>query len=309
MTGCHTPVMVEAVLTWLAVRPGGVYVDGTVGGGGHASAILAALQGRGRLIGMDKDRAAIARSAERLAAWRDQVVLVHGNYADMRRILSEQGVNEVDGVLLDLGLSSDQLADPSRGFSFSSSGPLDMRMDTSQPMTAADMLASLSEDELADVLRRYGDEPDARRIAHSIVKERNRRLITRTEQVVEIIARAKRRRSRSLHPATQTFQALRIAVNRELENLEKGLEAGLSVLRSGGRMVVISFHSLEDRIVKQTFLAHAGKWESLPQGGRIRQGRDPAVRLLMRKPVRPTADEVVRNPRARSALLRAVERL
>lgn len=309
MTGCHTPVMLDAVLEWLAVRPGGVYVDGTVGGGGHASAILAALKGQGRLIGVDRDRAAIARAAERLAEWKEQVVLVRGNYADMRRILSEQGVTEVDGILLDLGLSSDQLADPSRGFSFSTSGPLDMRMDTSHPTTAADVLASLSEDELADVLYQYGEEPDARRIARAIVEERSRRLITRTEQLVEIIARAKRRRSRSLHPATQTFQALRIAVNRELENLEKGLEAGLAALKSGGRMVVISFHSLEDRMVKRTFAAHAGKWESLPQGGRRRLGREPAVRLLTRKPVRPTPDEVAQNPRARSALLRAVERL
>lgn len=308
MGGVHTPVMVEHVLRWLAVRPGGVYVDGTLGGGGHAAAVLSELNGQGRLIGIDRDRAALKRASERLAEWKENVRLVHGNFSDMRRILENEGVSAVDGILLDLGLSSDQLADPARGFSFMGNGPLDMRMDTSNATTAADLVASLGEGELADLLYRYGEEPEARRIARALVEARESRLITTTRQLVEIVERAKRRRARSLHPATQTFQALRIAVNRELEHLEAGLEAGLSLLKPGGRMVVISFHSLEDRLVKQTFAAHAGRWVSLPQGGQVWEGRQPAVRVLTRKPIRATAEEIAQNPRARSARLRAVER-
>jgi 16S rRNA (cytosine1402-N4)-methyltransferase len=306
--GVHTPVMVGPVLQWLGVRPGGVYVDGTLGGGGHAATILRALNGQGRLIGIDRDRAALERASECLAEWKENARLVCGNFSDMLRILENEGVREADGILLDLGLSSDQLADPKRGFSFMENGPLDMRMDLTNSFTAADLVASLDENELADVLYRFGEEPEARRIARALVEERDKRLITTTRQLVEIVERAKRRRSRSLHPATQTFQALRIAVNRELESLQSGLEAGLSLLKPGGRMVVISFHSLEDRIVKQTFAAHAGRWKSLPQGGRAWEGAQPAVRVLTRKPVRATPEEVAQNPRARSARLRAVER-
>lgn len=308
MEAGHTPVLVEAVLQWLAVRPGGVYVDGTLGGGGHAVAICRALGDHGWLIGIDRDPVAVETARMRLASEKARTVCVRGNYADMRHIVQQQGVEAVDGVLLDLGVSSIQLDAAERGFSFAYDGPLDMRMDREHPITAADLLARLSEEELADLLWKYGEEPESRRIAAAVVETRSRCLITSTKQLAEIVSRAKRRRSRRIHPATQTFQALRIAVNRELEFLEQGLEAGLELLKPGGRMVVISFHSLEDRIVKRTFAAHAGRWISQPAGGRLWQGRKPAVRLLLRKPLRPGEEEVARNPRARSARLRAVER-
>jgi 16S rRNA (cytosine1402-N4)-methyltransferase len=284
------PVLVDAVLRWLEPRPGGVYVDATVGGGGHAERILEASAPTGRLVGIDRDPHALEAARKRLSRFAGRVQLVHGNFADLQALLKELAVPVADGVLFDLGLSGLQLQRPERGFSFQVEGPLDMRMDPTQPQTAADLVNRLSEQELADLLRRYGEEPFARRIARSIV--RRRPLRTTTDLVEAVQAAVPRSRwPRRTHVATRTFQALRIATNRELEALQAALAQVPEVLRPGGRVVVIAFHSLEDRLVKQAFRA------------------DPRLRPLLRKPVRPTPEEVFANPRARSARLRAAERV
>ena len=292
----------------LDVRPGKTYIDGTVGSAGHASGIVDSVGEGGFLLGIDRDAEAVERAKARLPAGARHCRIVHGNFSDMARHAGEAGLSEVDGVLLDVGVSSDQLAAPARGFSFDRDGPLDMRMDTTRGETAAELVARLSEQELAEVLRTYGEERRARSIARAIVSARRRGPIRSTLELAGIVESAAGGRRGRLHPATRTFQALRIAVNRELESLEVGLEAGLGLLAEGGRMAVISFHSLEDRIVKHTFREHAGRWESLPAGGRTWQGREPRVRLLSKKPVRPSEAEIARNPRARSAKLRVAER-
>ncbi len=286
----HTPVLLEEVLTWLSPRPGGTYVDATVGLGGHAEAILERILPGGRLIGLDRDPEAIAVARERLSRFQGAFQLVHADFADLRKVLQDLGIGQVQGVLMDLGVSVLQLTSPHRGFSFSLPGPLDMRMDPSSPVTAADLVNRLSEQELADLLRHYGEEPFARRIARAIVR---RRPIYTTQELREAVAQAVPRRAwpRRIDVATRTFQALRIAVNRELEALEQALPQAVEVLSPGGRLVVISFHSLEDRIVKQ-FLRRA-----------------EGLRVLTPKPVRPSREEVRRNPRARSARLRAAERI
>ncbi|MCS7236302.1 MAG: 16S rRNA (cytosine(1402)-N(4))-methyltransferase RsmH [Armatimonadota bacterium] len=284
------PVLVDAVLRWLEPRPGGVYVDATVGAGGHAERILEACAPTGRLVGIDRDPQALEAARERLSRFHGRVQLVRGNFADLQALLRELGVRVADGVLFDLGVSSLQLQHPERGFSFQLEGPLDMRMDPAQPQTAADLVNRLSEPELAELLRRYGEEPFARRIARSIV--RRRPLRTTTELVEAVQAAVPRSRwPRRTHVATRTFQALRIATNRELEALQTALDEVPEVLRPGGRVVVIAFHSLEDRLVKQAFRS------------------DPRLRPLLRKPVRPTPEELSANPRARSARLRAAERV
>jgi len=278
------------VLQWLRPTPGGVYVDATVGAGGHAERLLEASGPSGTVVGIDRDPEALEVARHRLARFGGRVQLVHGNFAALKTLLHGLGLREVDGVLFDLGVSSLQLQRPERGFSFHFPGPLDMRMDPGQPQTAADLVNRLSEAELADLLRRYGEEPFARRIARSIV--RRRPLRTTTELVEAVQAAVPRSRwPRRLHVATRTFQALRIATNRELECLEEALGQVPEVLRPGGRAVVISFHSLEDRLVKRAFQS------------------DPRLRPLTRKPVRPDAEEVRANPRARSARLRVAERV
>jgi 16S rRNA (cytosine1402-N4)-methyltransferase len=223
-------------------------------------------------------------------------------------VAPEQGFDRVDGILLDLGISSDQLDDPERGFSFLRDGPLDMRMDRGATVTAAALLNGLAEAELADVLRRYGEELRARAIARRVVQARERAPFERTGQLADLVMRVYGGRRGRLHPATQTFQALRIAVNGELEALENGLEAALGLLAPGGRLVAISFHSLEDRLVKRCFVEHQGRWEALPEGGRKWVGRQPQVAVLTRKPVMASEAECQANPRARSAKLRAAER-
>ena len=299
----HIPVLLQAVLSFLQVRPGGVYIDGTVGGGGHAAAILAASAPDGRLLGLDRDPAALKVAREHLAPYGERVTLRRGSFADLLHLA--EGFIPADGVLLDLGLSSLQLADPARGFSFSQDGPLDMRFDPSEGPTAADLVNTLSVRELTDLLYRYGEEKQARRIAEAIVAARP---LYRTAELASLIERTVGRREK-IHPATRTFQALRIAVNRELEALEAVLPQALEALRPGGRLVVISFHSLEDRLVKQFLHREARDCICPPEIPVCVCGHRAQVRVLTPKPVRPDAAEVAANPRARSARLRAAEKV
>ncbi len=304
----HQSVLLDAVLEYLAPRPGGVYVDGTLGSGGHAVALLARAGGAARLLGVDRDAAALERARVRLAPYGDRCCLVQGNFADMASLAAGQGLAAVDGIVLDLGVSSDQLAAAERGFSFQTDGPLDMRMDARQPLTAADLVRTLTEADLADVLWTLGEEPQSRRIARAVVRARAQAPIVTTGALAALVSAALGGRREKRHPATRTFQALRLAVNEELESLERGLAAALGLLREGGRLAVITFHSLEDRIVKQCLRLHAGRWVALPAGGEVWEGAEPAVRLLTRKPVLPSPEEVAQNPRARSAKLRAAVR-
>ena len=311
--------MLEEVLKFLQPKAGGHYVDGTLGGGGHAGAILDRSAPDGRVLGIDSDAQALARVERRFAAavQDGRLVLVHGNFAELARIVDEAGfVSSVDGVLLDLGFSSDQIDDPERGFSFSVDGPLDMRLDQSQKLTAADLVNSLSEQELADIFWRYGEETRSRQIAWRIVKERARGSITRTTQLARLAAAGVPYKPGLIHPATRVFQALRIAVNSELERLEAALPQIVDVLRAGktgntegdgGRMVIISFQSLEDRLVKR-FMRREAMDCICPPGTPVCVCNHKAtLRLLTPKPMTPTKQEVLVNPRARSAKLRAAK--
>lgn len=304
----HQAVLLDEVMQWLAPRAGGVYVDGTVGGGGHARAILEAAGSTGRLLALDQDATALDRARLAMGECAACCTFVHASFADLERVASIHGVAGVDGVLLDIRISSDQLDNADRGFSFMKDGPLDMRMDRGVAATAADLVNTLSEYELTDVLRRYGEEPRARAIARRIVANRDVRAFSRTSELADLVMKVYGGRRGRIHPATLTFQALRIAVNGELKALEAGLAAGLNVLAPGGRLVVISFHSLEDRMVKHFFADHQGRWESLAEGGRKWTGVLPQVEVLTRKPVMALDGECEQNPRARSAKLRAVER-
>jgi 16S rRNA (cytosine1402-N4)-methyltransferase len=305
----HQPVLMDEVLELLLIKRGGIYIDGTVGGGGHAQAILERIGPDGFLLGIERDEEALRRTETRLANWKKQCVLAHGNYRCMADIAKSRGIDRVDGVLLDLGVSSDQLDSPERGFSFNGEGPLDMRMDNSKGKTAADLVNSMSEAELTSTLREFGEEPHAGRIARAIVRERTVAPITTTVQLADLVARAAGGRRGRLHPATRTFQALRIKVNDEMGAIKEGLAASAGILKDGGRMAVISFHSLEDRNVKDFFKRHAGRWESLQAGGQRFVVEEPTVRVLTRKPVTPSEKEVESNPRSRSAKLRAAERI
>lgn len=305
----HVPVMVQEVLEALAVRRGGTYVDGTGGGGGHAEALAGKVGEEGRVLVLDRDPEAVERLRARLAGMGRRVEVRRENFAELAEVVGELGWGPVDGVLLDLGLSSFQLGEGRRGFSFDRAGPLDMRMDVDRGPTAAEIVAAWSEEELADAIWRYGEERDAGRIARAIVRERESRPICTTEALADLVSRSKGGRRGRIHPATQTFQALRIAVNRELEHLEAGLEGALSSVAVGGRVAVISFHSLEDRRVKSIFGRHVGRWESLQEGGRRWEGERPAARWVIRRPLRPREDETAQNPRSRSAKLRAIERI
>lgn len=293
----------------MGLRKGGVYVDGTLGSGGHAGAVLERIGPDGFLLGIDRDAAAVERSKARLAGWGARCRVVQGNYADMGEIAGGLGIKAVDGILLDVGFSSDQIEQAERGFSFMNDGPLDMRMDPSQGMTAADFVNRAGEQMLIDVLREYGEEPSARRIAGAIVEGRKTRPFSTTLQLAQTVEQATGGRRGRIHPATRTFQALRIEVNGELENLRRGLECGVALLKQGGRFGVISFHSLEDRIVKRFFVSHAGRWESLQAGGRKWVGEEPAVGFVNKKPAIASDEENAENPRARSAKLRVVERI
>ena len=288
----HAPVLVSEVVSFLRPRADGVYVDATVGLGGHASALLSA--GAGRLIGIDRDEAALALARAALAEAGNRVELVHANYRDLARVLAARGISHAAGIVVDLGVSSLQLDDATRGFSFRQSGPLDMRMDRSSGPTVAELIASADEATLADVIWRFGEERHARRIARAIVRARARQALTETGALASAVrAAAGGRGWQRIDPATRTFQALRIWVNRELDGLEEFFEQAVAALEPGARLAVIAFHSLEDRVVKQTFR---------------RLAADGMVALLTRKPIGPDEAEVQRNPRARSARLRVVER-
>lgn len=304
----HVPVLLNETLDRLVINPAGTYIDGTLGRGGHSTEILKRLAPEGRLIALDRDLDAIERTAAVLKPFGEQAQRLHGNFADMKELCGQIGVTEVDGVLLDLGVSSPQLDVAERGFSFGKDGLLDMRMDQTQGRPACDWVNEEDEQILADVIYRFGEERDSRRIARAIVKAREGQRIERTLELAEIVERAKGGRRGPTHPATKTFQALRMAVNAELESLDAGLEAGLSILRSGGRMAVITFHSLEDRMVKECFKRHTVKRESLQQGGEKLVVDEPAVRLVNKKPLTASKQELKKNPRSRSAKLRVAER-
>jgi len=287
----HLPVMIREVIEVLSPVEGGTYIDATVGLGGHAAMILEKIGQSGRVVGIDRDDEALARTAERLRDSR--VILKKGSFSDLESILHSGGINDADGVLLDLGVSMMQLKDTGRGFSFLSKERLDMRMDSSQELSAWDVVNGYPERELLRILREYGEEYRAVRIVRSIIYERNKKSIDTCAELAEIISRAIGRQGK-INPATKTFQALRIEVNRELDELKEGLDASLRVLRKGGRLCVISYHSLEDRVVKH-FIKENAKADRLKQ--------------LMKKPLVPGIEEIRANPSSRSAKLRGAEKL
>lgn len=292
----HEPVLRDEVMVALSPRPGAMHIDGTVGSGGHARGILELSSPDGRLLGIDLDAQALQLTREVLAGYGARVTLVHGSFANLSDIAREHGFRPADGVLLDLGLSTMQLSEPERGFSFQLDGPLDMRFDLSADMTAADLVNTLPETELADILYRYGEERMSRRIARAIVQSRPLRTTT---ELATLVTRVVGRRGR-IHPATRTFQALRIAVNNELDVLAQGLVQAVDVLAPGGRLAIIAFHSLEDRVVKNYFRQGAS--------GDGSAGR-PTLRVLTRKPIRASTAERERNPQSRSAKLRVAQKL
>jgi 16S rRNA (cytosine1402-N4)-methyltransferase len=308
----HVPVLYHETLSGLAIRSGGKYVDGTVGAGGHAAGILLACAPGGQLLGLDRDPQALALAAQRLQEFGGRAVLRQAAYTRMAEIAAELGWGAVDGILLDLGLSSMQLGDPARGFSFQHDGPLDMRFDPQAATTAADLVNGLTAGELADLIARYGEEPppQARRIAQAIAQARP---IRTTRALAEAVAGAGGRQAKGrskIHPATRTFQALRIAVNDELEQAAQALPVALNLLGRGGRLAVITFHSLEDRIVKDTFRLWArGPAYDPAQPAPAQPAHVPAVALVTRKPIVASAAEVERNARSRSAKLRIIEKI
>jgi len=304
--GSHTPVLYQQVLSALQPGAGSRHIDGTVGAGGHAFGILEASHPDGELLGLDRDPSSLARARERLARFGGRVHLAHRSFAEMHLAAAALEWTTVSGVLLDLGLSSLQVDDPARGFAFRLEGPLDMRFDPAQATTAGDLVNGLSETDLADLLWRFGEEPRARQVARRIVLARP--LATTTELAQTVGGAASQRGSR-IHPATRVFQALRIAVNGELEALQEGLRLALGLLAPGGRIAVIAFHSLEDRIVKEYFRRESRDCLCPPGQPVCTCGHRASLRILTRKPVRPEEGEVQANPRARSARLRVAERL
>lgn len=325
----HTPVLLEEVLKYLLPRAGGRYIDGTLGGGGHTEAILDQCAPDGRVLGIDTDAQALKRVGERLSGMVQQgrLALVRGKFAELARIVQDEAdfVSSVDGILLDLGFSSYQMDDPQRGFSFGADGPLDMRLDQSQELSAAELVNHASEEELANIFWRYGEERRSRQIAWRIIRERSRGPITSTAQLAKLAAAGVPFKPGMIHPATRVFQALRIAVNGELEQLEAALPQMLEILSAanehkyraggtegeeemtGGRMVVISFHSLEDRLVKVFMRREASDCICPPGTPVCVCGHKARLRILTPKPVTPSEREVQANPRARSAKLRAAE--
>ena len=308
----HATVLVREAVEELAPHPGDRYLDGTFGGGGHTRAILEASAPDGRVLALDADPAAIARGEPLRAEYGDRLVLRQANFAALATVARETGFAPLDGVLLDLGLSSFQLADAGRGFSFQQDGPLDMRFGPGAGTTAAELINGAAEEELADILWRYGEERHARRIARAIVRERERAPIATSGALAALVARAVPHRPgerERIHPATRTFQALRIAVNGELDALESALDGALATLAPGGRLAVIAFHSLEDRIVKEFMRREATDCICPPHVPVCVCGHRATLRLVTRKGVRPAEAEVAANPRSRSALLRVAERL
>jgi len=304
----HLPVLADEVIEMLAPAPGSLHIDATLGGGGHTERILEAANPDGRLLGLDADPAAIARVRARLGpVYGDRLILRQANFRELAEVAPSAGFGAVDGALFDLGLSSFQLADRERGFGFRTGGPLDMRFDTSRGVPASELLASLDTAELTALFRRYGEEPKAPRIARAIVDARRVAPIATAEELAALVERVlppNPRQPRRTHPATRVFQALRIAVNEELDALQAGLAAALDLLRPGGRLVVLSYHSLEDRIVKRFLRSSEHGCTCPPDFPVCVCGSQPSMRATPRRAIRPSAAEVARNPRAQSARLR-----
>ena len=307
----HQPVLVHDVIKYLAPIPDGIYVDGTSGTGGHSLAIGRRLRGKGRLICLDKDPEAVSISKRRLAPLGDRACVIKASYADLDLVLEDLGVKAVDGVLLDLGISSHQLERSGRGFSFSRNETLDMRMDPDDPLTAHYLVNNLSSKELESILRDYGEEKRAKRISRAIVSARRKKPIETASQLAALARSAfpPSYRSKARHPATRTFQALRIAVNRELENIEVFINKIPLIMAKGGRLVILSYHSLEDRIVKQAMAGWEKGCRCPPDLPECACGSVPLFRVLFKKGLQPSPEEIEENPRARSARLRAAERI
>jgi 16S rRNA (cytosine1402-N4)-methyltransferase len=301
----HTPVLLDEVLDGLAITTGGTYVDCTVGTGGHAEGILDRSAPDGKLLGLDLDPSAIELSGSRLSVYGDRAVLVRGSFAGLKELASAHGFTPADGVLLDLGVSSVQLERAERGFSFQKDGPLDMRMDPAGEVTADYLVNELAETDLARILADYGEEPKARAIARAIVRNRP---IRTTKELADLVARNVRQRRR-MHPATRTFQALRIAVNEELETLSETLPQIVEILAKGGRMAIISFHSLEDRLVKSFLVTESHDCICPPEIPVCKCDHQRTVKIVTKKPLRPSPAETSRNPRSRSAKLRIAMRV
>ena len=306
----HRPVLLHPLIESLQPRPGQTYIDGTLGAGGYVASVLERVRPGGRVLGIDRDPAAVEAARRRFAAATGAIV-EQGDFASLEAIAARHGIDRVDGVMFDLGLSSVQLDDPARGFSFRFDGPLDMRMDPREGRTAADLVNEWSEADLTALIRTYGDERFARRIAAAIVRSRADEAITTTAQLRDIVERTIPRRfwPKRIHPATRTFQALRIEVNHELESLNEGLQAAIRILRPGGRLGVVSFHSLEDTIVKNALHVSAQNCLCPPQQTHCTCAHRASLLLLSRKAIKPDAAELAANPRARSARLRVAEKL
>ena len=310
-TYSHRPVLLRECIEALKIRPDGIYLDGTLGRGGHSEEIVKRLSDRGRLLCIDRDRQALEEAGERLAPWQDRITFLHGNFADLDALMTEAGVEAADGMLFDLGVSSPQLDDPDRGFSYMQDAPLDMRMDRDDTLTAWTVVNRWPRDELRRILSQYGEERYAGPIAAAIDRARQTAPIETTGQLVDIIksalpAAALREKQ---HPAKRSFQGIRIAVNDELGAVSRMMQAAVPRLRAGGRLAVISFHSLEDRIVKSELAAAARGCTCPPEFPVCVCGKTPQVKLVTRKPILPGKEELEENPRARSAKLRVAERL
>jgi 16S rRNA (cytosine1402-N4)-methyltransferase len=304
----HTPVLIDQVLTYLINNPSGIYVDGTVGGGGHSFEILKKLAPKGRLIGIDLDEKALEFANERLKFFEKKVILKQGNFSQIKNILSSLDISQVDGILLDLGVSSHQIDTGERGFSYLAAGPLDMRMSAETKTTAEEIINTFSEQDLERIFREFGEERKARYVARAIARERGNNQITTTQQLVKIIEPVIPFQYR-IKSLARIFQAIRIAVNKELENLQLFLNQSLDLLKSGGRLVIIAYHSLEDRMVKEFFVSQVNPCKCPPELPVCVCGKQPTIRVLTKKIVQPTEQEISANPRSRSAKLRAAEKI
>ena len=306
----HVPVLYEAVIDSLDIKEKGIYVDGTIGGGGHSEGICSVLSADGMLIGIDRDTDALEAASKRLFGYGCKKAFVHSNYSEIKLVLSDLNIQKIDGALLDLGVSSFQLDNSSRGFSYQSDSPLDMRMDRNEGLTAKDVVNGYSEEELRRIIKEYGEEKWAARIAKFICSAREEKEINSTYELVDIIKAAipASARREGPHPAKRTFQAIRIEVNQELEHLKKSLDDFIDVLSPGGRLAVISFHSLEDRIVKECFQRHLDPCTCPPNLPCV-CGKKADVKKVTRKPIEADTEELLINPRARSAKLRVIEKI
>lgn len=319
MSETHVPVLRNEILDFLKPNPEGIYVDATIGLGGHSHWILKKSHPIGRVIGIDMDASALAIADKKLRAFKERFSLIHGNFADLKQIIESTGISEVDGILLDLGVSSLQLDTPGRGFSFRHLGPLDMRMDVRMSTSATHIINDSTPEKLTKIFTEYGEERYTKRIVRDIVAARSEKPITTTQQLAEIAenaypikvkrSKASEQKGKEIHPATRIFQALRIEVNAELKNLALGLDAAVSVLKSGGCLCVISFHSLEDRIVKRCFQKLAKTCICPPKTPICICEHEKVLHIVTNRPVLPSADEIEANPRARSAKLRAATRV